>query len=717
MSAADHLPESLIDLQRFLRVQLASYPGRVNMMLRCVLASAIVIVTSMTLEVPLLALSLIVVFYVTQSNVVVTRLVGAMFIVGSTLAIALSVLLLKFTFDYPLVRIVVASLLFFGSVYLMRVLKVGIVFYIVAIVIIYVQSFVDQTDQAELLVRSVLWVWVAVNYTIVLTLLINTFFLPAEPQRQLTAEMHRQLQAVDAHLAHLIDAGPAPEAITPAAVQQGALALQKLLKFTAMRDARYRAEEPYQLACIATVSRLYRAASELPDVESGRSVAAGGTLSVLRESCRALDEAIIAERPYRATHRSTPASVDAIGFDVAAAEMQRALDAFDDLAARITPADKIPGKEPMVAPDAFTNPVYARFSLKTLLAVLLCYVFYNATDWQGVHTIMLTCVVVALPSLGASTQRAVLRVAGALVGSALALFMVVFVIPHLDGIVGLLLMSLPVIALGAWVSAGSELISYAGVQIMFTFSLALLEQFGPTTNLTEIRDRMAGILLGVGVATFIQMSFWREGEGDALRQKLASMLRSVSALLRASFAEVAMAAELPYAQQQLQTWTVLADCEAVLARVAVEPSWQEGEHAQLTLRAQTVLAQGREIMLAGNALHNALSAQSSRMNTELREAAYAVQEQAASWLNRYADDLAANPPAAQVPPRIALGPLESVALRDASAGGELSVDQREPSDAPLVICARNLTHQLKGLPDWSVTSAVSGILRESHQHD
>ncbi|MFP3562011.1 FUSC family protein, partial [Paraburkholderia sp. SIMBA_049] len=81
-------------------------------------------------------------------------------------------------------------------------------------------------------------------------------------------------------------------------------------------------------------------------------------------------------------------------------------------------------------------------------------VFYNAVDWQGIHTIMLTCLIVALPSLGASTQRALLRVGGAAVGSALALFMVVFVVSHIDDVVSLLLMALPVIALGAWITAG-----------------------------------------------------------------------------------------------------------------------------------------------------------------------------------------------------------------------------------------------------------------------
>src|ERR1700761_1958940 len=205
MNLADYLPDTLLDTGAFLKRELVAFPGRANVMLRCMLTSAIVIVVSMALQVPELPLSLLVVFYVTQANVVVARLVGVMFIVGSTLAIGLSILLLKFTFDYPLVRIVSASLLFFGSVYLMRVLKIGVVFYIVAIIVIYVQSFVDQTDQADLLIRAVLWVWIAVNYPIALTLLVNTLLLPAEPQLQLQAEIHRQLAAVDTRLTELID--------------------------------------------------------------------------------------------------------------------------------------------------------------------------------------------------------------------------------------------------------------------------------------------------------------------------------------------------------------------------------------------------------------------------------------------------------------------------------------------------------------------------------
>jgi multidrug resistance protein MdtO len=686
MAFADYLPIELRDAGMFLTRELAPFPGRTNVMLRSMLTSAIVIVISMALEVPELALSLLVVFYVTQSNVVLTRLVGLMFILGSTLGIGLSILLLKFTFDYPLLRIVIASVVFFCSAYLIRVLKIGVVFFIVAIVVIYVQSFVDQTDQADLLIRGVLWVWVAVNYPIALTLSVNTLLLPAEPQAQLKAEIHRQLTVLDARFTQLIDGGANATPVTLMAVQQGALTLQKLLRFTTMRDAHFREHQAMQLACIATVSRLYRAASGLPDSWPGASAALLAVLRELRANGRALDGSVMTGEPYRYVVMAAPAERDAADTMPAAAELQRALHAYADLVAHGAAPGHPAAKEPMLAPDAWTNPAYARFSLKTLLAVLICYVFYNAVDWQGVHTIMLTCLIVALPSLGASTQRALLRVGGAATGSALALFMVVFVVPHLDDITGLLLMTLPVVAFGAWIAAGSERIGYAGIQLVFTFSLALLDRFSPTTNLTEIRDRLVGILLGVGVATFVQISFWREGEADVLRQKLAAMLRAIAALLRAPLAQGDGTEEMPYAQRQLQAWAVLEDCEATLSRVALEPNWQEVDQAQLTLRMQTVLAQGREIMFAGNALHNALATRPGVSGTQSGQTARAIQERASAELDRYANDLAASPPVARAPGRIGIA-----AQR---------LEPAEPADLPLIAAAQELSRQIAGLPDW-----------------
>ncbi len=632
-------------------------------------------------------------FYVTQANVVVTRLVGVMFMVGSTLAIGLSILLLKLTFDYPLLRIVAASALFFGSVYLMRILKVGIIFFIVAIVVIYVQTFVDRTDQAELLIRAVLWVWVAVNYPIAITLLVNTLLLPVEPQHQLKAEIHLQLDAVDARLGRLCDDAPPDGVITPQAIQQGALTLQKLLKFATMRDARYRHEMAYHLACIATVSRVYRAAGDLPPGFAGLNPVQRDALRQLRANCARWTPRW-ATTPRIGTCRP-PLHRKAIPFRC----RRRPRKCSAHWRRLPMPAwPRPPGRPPnrRWSCRTLTNPAYVRFALKTLLAVLVCYAFYTSVDWQGAHTIMLTCVIIALPSLGASMQRALLRVGGALTGSALALFMVVFVVPHLDSIADLLLMTLPVVALAAWIAAGSERIGYAGVQILFTFSLALLARFGPTIDLTEIRDRMAGILLGVAVATIIQMSFWPEAEGDALRRKLAGMLSAVGQLLQPAGSDSAPPGHLSYSQQQLQAWAVLSDCEDTLARVTLEPNWQEGEQAQFTVRAQAVLAQGREIMLAANSLHNALAASSGPVSHD-REAARAFQARAATLLSAYAVALAANPPSARAP-----------------QAGDIRVPEEEELTPPVRLAMDGLADQLRGLPDWYAAAPPSPVVfRES----
>jgi multidrug resistance protein MdtO len=185
------------------------------------------------------------------------------------------------------------------------------------------------------------------------------------------------------------------------------------------------------------------------------------------------------------------------------------------------------------------------------------------------------------------------------------------------------------------------------------------------------------------------MSFWREGEGDVLRQKLATMLRAIAAQLRAPQAGAGQPDALPYAQRQLQAWAVLADCETTLSRVALEPDWREVEQDQLTLRAQTVLAQGREIMLAGDALHDTLAAQAGSASPPIVDAVRAAQEQACAELNRYADELALNPPDAHAPRRIEIAALAAEPARPTQA-----------ADGPLIAAAQDLSRQVAGLPDW-----------------
>jgi len=154
-------------------------------------------------------------------------------------------------------------------------------------------------------------------------------------------------------------------------------------------------------------------------------------------------------------------------------------------------------------------------------------------------------------------------------------------------------------------------------------------------------------------------------------------------------------------QRQLQAWAVLSECEATLSRVALEPSWQEGEQEQLTVHAQTVLAQGREIMLAGDALRKAVAAQAGSVSSRTVDTVRAAQERACAELKRYADELAANPPDAHAPRRIEIA--------------TQVVEPALPSDLSLVAAADELSRQVAGLPDWRVEAAVAVPVSEAVQ--
>jgi multidrug resistance protein MdtO len=616
------------------------------------------------------------------------------------LAVAAAILVVKLTYDYPLLRILLSSALFFVSVYLMRVAKIGAAFFVVALVVIYFQSFVDLTDRAEALVRLGLWLWVAINYPIALTLLINTLFLPAEPVRQLENAMLGQLATVDAGLAALESGahgtGQRPDAQE---VQGGALTLQRLLRFSTMRDPDYRRRQAFHLARVTTVSRLYAAAANLP--ENAANVPAG-VVSALRGACGQLSR-VIRSGETRFTTSVLLADVAHDGMPGALNQMREALHAFASRSAAPESAETKQEKERLLVPDAFSNPVYTQFALKTLLAAMLGYLFYQATGWQGIHTIMLTALLVAQPSLGATSRRAIRRVGGAALGSAIALVMVVWVVPRIDGIVGLLMMTLPVIALGAWVNAGSERISYLGAQLLFTFALALLGQFAPTTNLTEIRDRMAGILLGVAISAVIHASLWPEAEGEALRQRVARLLRNVAARLQHQDDAHTTPAAL---------WAELADCEAMAARVALEPGWQLGEGQQEVLQfyVQTMLAQLRGILLAVDAFDAESHAQPMQAHRGQRAAAVWAHT-AGVALEGYASDLTGNPetvraPAPVIPDWLALP--WSINAGDDSE--QSSTDAAKEAYERLTTRAMRLIEMISTLPAWSVTSSDIAII-------
>ncbi|MCT4713378.1 FUSC family protein [Enterobacteriaceae bacterium H11S18] len=568
---------SLAEKTSALLEMLSDYPGRSSVMMRCLITSALVIMISMTLQIPFLALSLIAVFYVTQKNVVLSKMTAILFFSGTTLAIGLSILTLKFTYSYPMLRILLAYVLFFGSVYMMRASKAGIVFFLTSVIIIYTHTFADVTDNADLVVRLMMWLWVAINYSILLTLITNLLFIPQDPVQQFRQVMLAQNNETLQRLECLINKTPLPEAVSAEVLQGKILSLQHLLAFAVMHNRQYKRTKAFQLARLNTISTLYLAAQHL------QPVADTGLLVQVREACLALQASMANDSQF--VMPAGPEWQPSPGTSPVLFKMLDTLVAFShhhDAQAPVT--QPAPEKKPFQL-----NPTYLKFALKTALSSFICYLIYVATDWQGIHTIMLSCVIVAQSSLGTTTQRALLRVIGAVIGSLIALLMVVLVMPHIDTIVGLLLMTLPVVALGAWVYAGSEKMSYAGIQLMFTFALALLEAFGPTFELVEIRDRIIGILLGVGIATLTHVLLWPEVEGEQLWKSISRILQNASQRIKQHAGNSLVS---------LQLWQELANCENIAARVALEPGGAPGDDQSEydIYTTQAVLGHVREVL-------------------------------------------------------------------------------------------------------------------------
>lgn len=532
----------------FLTRELRDAPGRANYTLRLTLSCAVLIVLFMTLHIPFLAVALIVVFYVSQPNVLMIKLVSVVFVVTVSVALGGVLLIIKWTYDYPLIRLVASVILFFCAIYLMRVLgKLGLAFFVVALAVIYAQTFPSMTSQSEILVRLLLWLWVAINTAILVTLLVNACFQQAFPGYQFKARLVVMLRQTARRLSQPDDGTP-PPTVTEIAGQ-----------FNQLRSL-------YQQAARAT-----------PEIAA--SPQAWQSLMAAALSCSHLTALLQPGDDHPDARRRIASQLNALADNLpAAAEVQplivprdgansAILQEIAEVLARLARGETIPlpqgevEKAPLLLPDAWSNPAYLHFALKTLLATLLCYVFYTAADWQGIHTIMLSCVIVAQPGLGATMQKTWLRIGGALLATLIALLLIVFVQPRTDSLSGLLAMTLPVFALAAWIAAGSERIAYAGIQIGFTFALAFLSWFGPLSNLTELRDRVIGILLGVLVSSIVHLYLWPDSEAPQLKARLAQLYRQLAQTLAARDDEV----------QQVPLFAALTESETLINRVAAEP--------------------------------------------------------------------------------------------------------------------------------------------------
>jgi len=96
-----------------------------------------------------------------------------------------------------------------------------------------------------------------------------------------------------------------------------------------------------------------------------------------------------------------------------------------------------------------------------------------------------------------------------------------YLVPHMESIVSLAFLTAAGAALAGWVAAGSERVSYTGLQIALAFFMCIFQGFAPDTHFATIRNRVVGILLGILVTSVVFYNLWPErqagGEKTAAR--------------------------------------------------------------------------------------------------------------------------------------------------------------------------------------------------------
>lgn len=519
----------------WLRREMAPFPGRLPMTIRMVVAVAFVTVISMALNVPQVAFSAFFVFFVSKENRVLTLVTGLVMICGATIASILTLLLYAYTFDYPELRVPVMAGFIFAGMFLSRTFVIGPLGFVVGFMSALMQTIGESASDTETLVRGQLWLWVAIVYPVALTVIINQILLPADPWTALVQSLTLRLNAASAALERVIKdgsaGGQANQSLLNLATRGGSLMLG-FLNFAEKQNEQLKHRHPFLVETVASAAHLATAAASLefrePQTLSTEDLAcAKNLLSDINDLKTIVPEIhpMVSPRPLP----PKPAELPQLR------ELQFAAESFRDSLIRgasdYSSVNVAKTKTPLFHADAFTNPSHVRFALKVTLGAMMCYLIYNGLDWKGINTSFVTCCFVALGTTGATIYKSWLRFFGCLFGGTFGYLAIFLLVPQMESITSLVLLTVVVSALLAWIAAGSERIAYAGLQAAFAFYLSLFQGFEPGTNLTIIRDRLVGILLGTVVSALIFRYIWPEHAADDLRVMLGRILRNVSKLV------------------------------------------------------------------------------------------------------------------------------------------------------------------------------------------
>jgi multidrug resistance protein MdtO len=523
MTALAEPQESRRSFLEVLAVELAPREGRWAAVARIATGSAITVVIAMVFQIPQPTYMAYIGFLISkdETSATVTTALGGL--AAATLAVLLVLGLELIDTAEPALRLPLMATATFAAMFTARTFALGPISFLAGFVVVLLQTLVDDVRSPEALTHATLWAWVVVFVPVAVTVIVNLLFGQGAVAL-IDRSVRKVLKQLETSLANGDYRRSLPE------WRAGLLPLIETAEHSSRKGARTgRITVPVIRALLDTLVTLEALPDELPDdlredlasrLRACRQAIESQAAPAMRDSLPPPPQVVSANNepsPAVIAVRSTLSGLcGAIGSSVSSPDKTAAL----------------PPPRRLLVADAFSNPAHWQFALKSTMAVMISYAIYTLLDWPGMRTAVVTCFFVALASLGETVHKLLLRLSGAVIGGLIAALCIVFVLPQLTDI-GQLCLLIAVVSVGAaWVATSSELLSYAGMQIAFAFFLGILQGYAPATDLTVLRDRVAGIVLGDIVTAIVFSTFWPQSARSAVRAAVADALRAIGEVIR-----------------------------------------------------------------------------------------------------------------------------------------------------------------------------------------
>jgi multidrug resistance protein MdtO len=590
------------DILDFLRRELAPTPERWSATLRLTLACVAATIPVMVFRLHLPLIVMILMYLITKEDTTATLVGTIAGILGVSIGLSLALLVYIVALDVTWLRVCLVPAFVGGGLFLNRILvlpSLGTAIGLPAAM----GMIVPDVLPPGVLDRFLFWLWWSVVLGLGINLGVQLLLNPKNALDRLVEALSTRLRAVEGAIVRIL-AGLDGVALPPSGPPAATLALSgvasqlQLLKIVEMR---YGSLKPYHAelnALITFVDRLLTAAAAL---EAFNPEMLGEQLrrrlQRVADACADMRRAI-EQRRWPEHVWPSPATTLAgeensllpplTEMERVLAMMPLALPSGATSSRRELPSADAAEHRRLLVPDAFTNPEYGQFAIKGALAATVCYLIFTGADYPGIYTSVITVMVCSLSTIGASTQKGVLRFAGSAIGGLMGVFTILYVFPHLDSLGGFWLPFGAGTAVAAYVNFGSPRLSYCGYQIGLAFYKAVLQGYGPATELKVVKDRLIGIALGLLVFGLIDTQLWPVRAAASVRPSFANALRSMADLARlpSQDEEPAMILSRAYALR-LKIYQGFGTVQQLVAETMFEPGATEREvMLQLLAEAQ-----------------------------------------------------------------------------------------------------------------------------------